>query len=280
MEKIKIEGDVLNGALILLGTIIGAGIFSLPYFSEKVGVYFLLILIYAIFVNYFLSFLYLKMFLKTNASRFEEIPLRLGSKKLFYFTHALKYLTILSAALIYLTGIPDIIRDILINFFKIHIDLNILRLILIVLLFFMVLPSVKVYSKIESRLVEVLIGFILILTLLLLFSSKPSNLSSIVFSFKKFSLIGFLFVLGPFLFACMDTTTTPEVYKYLNYNFKKMKKSLAITYLTIFIIYTLFIIAFLGNFGKNILDNAVKNLISLNPIVLTKEPLPLKVAIG
>jgi len=220
---------VISGSLILLGTIIGAGIFTLPFFSYRLGLLFFPTLILAILINYALSFIYLNLFIKTNSSRLEEIPRKLNSEILFYFSAFMKYLALLSASLIYVIGISDIIYNLLKTFgFTINIEL--LKLAIIVSLFFVLKTNLKFYEKIERGLVVGLIALVFGI-IILLFLMKPdlSNFYSIL-SNTSVPIFYFAISLGPFLFASMDTTTTPQVYKLLNYDYRKTTYSITLAY--------------------------------------------------
>jgi hypothetical protein len=169
----------------------------------------------------------------------------------------------LSASLIYVIGISDIIYNLLKTFgFTINIEL--LKLAIIVSLFFVLKTNLKFYEKIERGLVVGLIALVFGI-IILLFLMKPdlSNFYSIL-SNTSVPIFYFAISLGPFLFASMDTTTTPQVYKLLNYDYRKTTYSITLAYVVILVLYTLFITAFLNTFGSNIKPIAINNLAKYN----------------
>ncbi len=250
------DKDVLRGAFIILGSVVGAGIFFLPYAASKIGFFGAIIsLLIGISVGLFLALLYLEALLKVDGHRMSDIPRRLGYKHITHYALFTKYLSIYLAAFIYVVSISEILHYLFLNFFGINISMNVFKLILISIFFVIIYMNPPGYGKIESVLVYGLY-FMIFFMIIYLFISKfsLSNLFSVKLNLNMIPLF-----IGLFLFACFDYMTCPEVYKMLGYNAKKLKKSVLLAYLLVFTLYLFFIVAFLGVYGTNVKEIAIEN---------------------
>ncbi len=236
--------DILLGSALLIGTIIGAGVFGLPYTFMLAGFPLgVLSLIIAEILMIITSLLLIEM-----GRKGDEIPDILER----YIGRWGKALT--SISLIFLTvgaisaynqGIGE----------SLEILFGISRWITLpILIIFMSLLSfrgIRSVAKGEGILVSFLIVFMLSLSIFLLPNVRVENLRYINPRY-------FFYALGAAIFAVSGYSAVPELLKIGD----KRKGYIAVllAHLFVFFVYIFFSMAFIGNYGKSLSQLAVENL--------------------
>ena len=203
---------MLTNVFILTGTIIGAGIFSLPFILQKTGLLFFIQLIILSLTSIFLSFAYLEIIKKVKKT--DQLPFYIEKflgKKMGFFSKVLFIFSLIGA----LTGYLMLI--------KYTID-NIIFFIIPIWLIF--LFKKDLIEKIDDGLTFILLG---LLFALIYINIKPINLSI------KPSIKNIVDSFGIILFSLTGFSVIPE----LDLR-KNPKMSILLSYLIVTLIYALF----------------------------------------
>lgn len=249
--------NIFLPASILAGTIIGAGMFSLPFIFLKSGLMagFSYLLLFALIYS-IIYFIYSDIILRTEGShRFVGYSKIYLGKLGFYaslFTGLIQLFFVLTIYLILST-----------SFIKIFIGGSYLNH----LLFFWILGSLIILFKIRKiALYEFFIvaGMSLIIFLVFLFGGFNIDfnlLKNISFGHNPFAAI------GPILFALSGTLAVPEIISYFKesgvpLNF--LKKGLVLGSFLSALAYTAFVVGILG-LSKVVSDDAVSGLVGSAP---------------
>lgn len=267
MSQFKKIEIYFAASTILAGTILGAGIFSLPYvFSQSGSLIFLFYLILATLISTITHLVFGESLLRTKEEhRFiglAEIYLGPWAKKLVTLT---TFISVGGCLLAYLILGGQFIY----NFFNIignPIDLNLAVLLLWLIGSLGVILGIKFISFGEA------VGAILILILIFGFfilGAPHLNLAGVpLINFKEFFL-----PYGVLLFALSGGSAVPEIFNYFRkksltpheINFKKPIILGSIIPAFLYLIFVLGILGILGN--GNIQWDVVPQLISKNPIL-------------
>lgn len=231
----------------LTGTIIGVGIFSLPFIAMKVG--FFVMLIYFIVlgsVALLIHLLFGELSLKTPD--FKRLP---GFSRIYLgsFAEGIAFFSNI------LGGLGSILAYIIVGgeFLAVLFSGNIL---LFTLIYFtigaiVILIGINIISKIEFW------GTILLLAILLIiFSSAVPNINidNLVSHFN----IYYLFLpYGPILFSLWGASIIPEVEEMLRGDKKKINKVITISIIISTIAYIIFTFSILGITGANTTESAL-----------------------
>lgn len=249
--------NILLPASILAGTIIGAGMFSLPFVFLKSGLIagfsflFLFALIYSI-----IYFIYSDIILRTEGDhRFVGYAKIYLGRPGFWAAFFISFIQLFFVLTIYLILAP--------SFTKIFIDGSYLSH----LLFFWIAGSLIILFNVRRiALAEffIIAGMLLIIFLVFLFGGFKADfnfLKNIIFGPNTFAAI------GPILFALSGTLAVPEVVSY----FKKsgaslnfLRKSLVLGSFLSAVAYAAFVVGILG-LSKVISGDAISGLIGSAP---------------
>ncbi|PKL71958.1 hypothetical protein CVV26_03450 [Candidatus Kuenenbacteria bacterium HGW-Kuenenbacteria-1] len=249
-----------NAIAVLIGTIIGAGIFSLPYVIAKIG--FIPGLLYLIgfgLIILLLNLCYGEIILRTKKNH--QLP---GYAKMYLgkwgeitaiFASGIGFYGTL---LVYLIMAGDFLYLILENFFTLSIFDY--RLIFFVCTTIAIFFGKKAIPKIESLLIIFLITIILIISILGIPQIKFENLIPI-------DLTNFFLPFGVILFALSGLSAIPIMEVVLEKEKFLLKKTIIIGSLIPLVLYILFGLIGVGVAGKTISENA---LISLGDVLGNK----------
>ncbi len=236
---------------ILLGTMVGAGIFSLPYVALKSGfltvLFYLLVLgIVAIINHLFLADISLKTKDFIRLPSFAGIYLGKKAEKLtlaFYifsfYGVLLVYLILGGKFLSFLFGWP-LIFSVLIYFFLGSI-----------LIYF----GIKAVDRIEFYSLIIFFG---VLLAIFVFKFPLIKIGNLFLSGKP----NFFLPYGPVLFSLWGATLIPEVEEFLRGRKNLLKKSVVFSILLAILIYTFFIILVLGICGIKTSSSTLSSLSS------------------
>jgi tyrosine-specific transport protein len=245
----------------LVGTIIGAGVFTLPYVSKISGLFFSLFWIAIVFfIILFLHLAFGEVVLRTKNNY--RLPGYTGhylgtpAKKFIFIT---TFLTFSISLLIYLL-LGTHFFELILKFFSIKsLNFNLIFLFLWLIFNLSILDkSNNLAAKINFYLSFVLVFLFIIIAIFALPHIKLEN-----FSFFKFeNKIGWLIPYGVFFYALNGAVAIPEVISILKrYNLlEKAKRVIKIGTFIPFLIYIIFIISVLGVTGVNTSKEAISNL--------------------
>lgn len=239
----------------LVGTIIGAGIFGLPYIAAKTGI--VPTIVYLIFLSVVMTLLHLlygETVLRTNGNRrlvgYAGLYLGIWGKRMASFSVIIGSYAALLAYII-LGGI--FLRTLLGGFFggtEFHYSL-----ILFFFSAFFIAKGLKMISWLELYLSVFLIAAIIIFLFKGLFIVDFSNFN-LGTNWKEIFL-----PYGVLLFALNGASIIPEVVNILEYKKSQLKKTIIIGTLIPAIIYFLFILVVFGVSGQNTSQDAISGLV-------------------
>lgn len=248
----------------LVGTIIGAGIFGLPYIAAKTGI--VSTMVYLIFLSAVMTLLHLlygETVLRTNGNRrlvgYAGLYLGIWGKRMASFSVIIGSYAALLAYII-LGGI--FLKTLLGGFFG-GTEFQ-YSLIFFFFSAFFIAKGLKMISWLELYLSVFLIAAIIIFLFKGLFSIDPSNFN-LGISWKEIFL-----PYGVILFALNGASIIPEIVKILEYKKSQLKQTIIIGTLIPAIIYFLFILVVFGVSGQNTSQDAISGLVQSygNSIVL------------
>lgn len=147
---------LLNSIFLISGTAIGAGLVALPLMAINIGtIIFSIIVFFMAFLAYKTSLMVVDLNIKRNtACSIVELSKDISGNLLFIITSLSFYILAFSLLTVYLSGIASSLSA----FFKF--DYNIIVIISGILLFGILNLNVKLFSKLNSLLVFVLLVFI------------------------------------------------------------------------------------------------------------------------
>lgn len=244
---------IILPASILAGTIIGAGVFSLPFVFTKGGLLtglFYLLLFAVVFI--LVDLIYADLIIRTPGDHrfvgYSKIYLGKGG---FWAAILMGLIQALFVLTIYLILAP--------SFFKLFIPENTI----LHLLIFWFLGSAAILLNIKKiALAEFLITIGIILIILFTFVLGAPNFFQREISLFPFDLSN-LIVVGPILFALGGRVAVPEIINYFRETktpLSFLKKSLIVGILGPAVVYFLFVIGILGLSGV-VAEDAVSGLI-------------------
>ncbi|MDO8508839.1 MAG: aromatic amino acid transport family protein [Nanoarchaeota archaeon] len=231
---------------IIMGTIIGAGIFAIPYVIMKVGLTIGLIQILLIALIMSTTFLYLgEIALRTKADH--QLPgyaeKYLGKKGKVLMFISLLY-GINTAILAYLIGVG--------NSFSVLIFNNqdyVLHFGFIFWIFMSILSYIGLKALKEGEFIGVSTAIIFILSLAA-FSLDKINTNNI-FLHNSPNILSYFAPFGVILFAFLGYSIVPEIKRVLKNNKNKMKRTILIAISSCAIIYIIFSLIVVGTEGQN-----------------------------
>ncbi len=230
----------------LLGTIIGAGIFGIPYAIAKSGIIMGLIHIITIAAITAIVFLYLgEISLRTKGdhhlSGYAEKYLGKKGKMIMLLS---TICGIYAAILAYLIGVGNSLSFLLFNNQNYSLQLGITFWIIISILSLRGLKALK-----EGEFIGASTVIIIIISMLFFFINKINfnNLTQL----SNPTLLNYFSPFGVILFAFLGYSIIPEIKKVLANNRKEMKRSIILTIVITTIIYITFTFIVIGISGKN-----------------------------
>lgn len=239
-----VKKKLSNPVSLIAGTAMGAGFLGLPYVIAKTG--FLIGFIYLILVGLFVLFVQLclgEIVLRTKGNNqltgYAKKYLGNKGKKLMLF---IMMFYIFSTLIAYLIGGGESLSYILFGNNNYALLFSILFWILLSTLTYIGLRALKLYGK---------IGFYFILAfifLIVLFYSPSIQTENLTFIEPE----NFFFPFGIVLFSFMSFSSIPAAQRLLLGKERWMKKSIILGILIPFIVYFLFTLVLLGNFGKQV----------------------------
>lgn len=257
---------------VFMGTVIGAGIFGLPYVAQKAG-FFVMVAYFLVLtpIIILIHLLYARVALGTE--RLYRLPGYVGEylgNKWKNFTFFIIAIGLVGAILVYFIIGGTFLNSTFSFYFGEHLILW--TFLFFVLGLYLILRDIKTISKIELF----FLFFILVFFSFFLVKSLPLiDLNS----FKSFDLKAISLPYGIILFSLGGTSVIPELEEMLanfyskktkNYDIvrKKLKKVIIFGLIASSLIYLLFIVLVLGTLGPNTPKDAVSGLLpALGPII-------------
>lgn len=242
--------SIIPAVAVLIGTTIGAGFLGIPYVISKSGFFpgFFLLIVIALFM--LVMKLYLgEIILRTNGNHqlagYAEKYLGKKGKVLMFFSMVFG---IYSALLAYLIGEGESLSYL----FGINASFFFSILFWFVMLFltYLGLKALKKYEKITMFIV------LTIVFLIFVFYFKDIKAENLSYMNRENLFLPF----GVILFSFLAFSAMPEIKRLLYGNEKKMKKVIFIGVLVPLIVYSLFTLVIVGNFGTNVREIATLNL--------------------
>ncbi len=237
----------LYAIMLLMGTIIGAGIIGLPYAYEKSG--FFIGLLNLIIIGTAVTFM--TLYVGELSIRYKgkhQITGYVGKflgKRWEKVALILETFGIYTALIAYYIGIGTSVGNIF------HIDPKIISTIFFLIASPFVYFGTKSVSKSEFVLMSLKISIILTIFVFLISKINPTN-----FYYTNYKLL--LYPFGITLFSLLGYTVMPEVSQIIDK--RKIKKVVMISMISSMIIYLFFIIGFIGAFDGSISQIPSNNL--------------------
>jgi len=252
--------DIILPASLLAGTIIGAGVFALPFVFEKAGI--LTGLFYLAVFGVLLSFLYL-MYAEV-IKRTEEphrfvgyVKIYLGkfAERLSVFTSIIGLLVSMVVYLILAVSFINLIAPFIPDLYKV--------------LIFWAVASLAVFLK-AGRLafLEFLVTTAIMAIILVIFFLGVGGFSLKAASFPLFNGVLFFLPYGVILFALAGRTAIPSVVNYFREkkdDLKKVKLPIILGTLIPVVVYLLFVCGVVGLSGQ-VSEDAVSGLVGNVPV--------------
>jgi len=240
---------------VLIGTVIGAGIFGIPYVVAQIGFFpGLIYLFFLALVVLFLNLLYGEVILRTPGDRqlsgYAEIYLGKTGK---FLASLAVFISVYGALLAYLIKTGEFLNLIFNGYNPIFFSL-----------LFFIFTSLALFFGLKSIsfLEGLLVSFLLILIVLISFlGATEINLTN----FTSLNL-NFLFLpYGVILFAFFGASVIPEMEEILREQTKQLKKAIIIGSLIPLLVYLLFTSLVVGICGPLTSDDAVFGLVGFLP---------------
>ncbi|NQU99992.1 MAG: amino acid permease [Parcubacteria group bacterium] len=251
------KNKLFGAVSLLIGTVVGAGIFGIPYVVSRVGFmtgfFYLLILGVVIFVT---TLCYAEVILRTKGEHqmagYAEKYLGKWGQRIISFSLVFG---IYGALLAYMVGVGDFLHALLYDFLG-------GTPFLYTALFF-ILASIAVFFGLKTIIkIEKVMVAVLILAVIFIFAlGVPHVEIENLIGFDKMSLF---LPYGVILFAFTGATVLADVKKILSGEEKKLKKSIIIAYVVVFVIYLAFSFVVCGISGK---DTSQESIIGLKNIL-------------
>jgi len=251
------KNKLFGAVSMLIGTVVGAGIFGIPYVVSRVGFatgfFYLLILGVVIFIT---TLCYAEVILRTREEHqmagYAKRYLGKWGQRMISFSLVFG---IYGALLAYMVGVGDFLRALLYDFLGGTPFLY--TALFFILASIAVFFGLKIVIKIEKVMVVVLIMAAILIFIFGLPYVKMENLAG----FDKMNLF---LPYGVILFAFTGATALVDAKKTLLGEEKKLKKSILIAYIIVFVIYLAFSLVVCGISGK---DTSPEAIIGLNSVL-------------
>ncbi len=248
VEKLKISP--LEGIALIVGTLVGAGVLSLPYAASKVGLIPAISILFGVMLlTLFTALIVLKLSAEQGGAQMSIIAkgslgnaggwLMFLSIMLMGFGAFLAYISGIGTLFTALFGINEVIGALL----------------------FWILASTIIYKGLEaSGKTELIMSFLLLLIFIGVTAMLVPHANVQNALYTDFS--GIFSMIGVVIFAFGAHTIIPDVYKGIG-SYKKTKNVIILAFLIPTAIYAVFMITFLMVFGKNTPEIATQGLESI-----------------
>ncbi len=248
VEKLKISP--LEGIALIVGTLVGAGVLSLPYAASKVGLIPAISILFGVMLlTLFTALIVLKLSAEQGGAQMSIIAkgslgkaggwLMFLSIMLMGFGAFLAYISGIGTLFTALFGINEVIGALL----------------------FWILASTIIYKGLEaSGKTELIMSFLLLLIFIGVTTMlvPHANVQNALYT----DVTGIFSMIGVVIFAFGAHTIIPEVYNGIG-SYKKTKNVIILAFLIPTAIYAVFMITFLMVFGKNTPEIATQGLESI-----------------
>lgn len=251
------KNKVFGAIAMLIGTVVGAGIFGIPYVVSRVGFttgfFYLIILGIVIFIT---TLCYAEVILRTKKEHqmagYAEKYLGKWGQRIISFSLVFG---IYGALLAYMVGVGDFLHALLFNYLG-------GTPFLYTALFF-ILASIAVFSglRIIIKIEKVMVAILIIAAFFIFVFGLPYVEMENLMGFDKMNLF---LPYGVILFAFTGATVLADVKKILSGQERKLKKTILIAYVVVFILYLAFTFVVCGISGK---DTSQEAIIGLNNVL-------------
>lgn len=239
---------------VISGTIIGVGLFSLPYITAKVGMgiilgYFLVLGTLVVVVHLFFGELALRTPDFKRLPGFARIYLGRRGEKIAIVSAVLG---LFGAILAYLIVGGEFLKELLSPIFGGNI--------IIYTLFYFAIGAGLIYFGIKAIAKVEFWGLILFFLILFVVFFKSFPNIRLLNLFPEPDFNRFFFPYGPILFSLWGATVIPEIEEMLGENKRLFKKIIPLAILTPICVYLIFISLILGITGKDTTESALLGL--------------------
>lgn len=237
---------------VLVGTTIGAGFLGIPYVISKSGflpglAYLIFVFVFMLFVKFYLGEVILRTRGNHQLTGYAEKYLGKFGKIVMFFAMVFG---IYSALIAYLIGEGQSLSYVIFGSANFSFLLSILFWLVMAAVTYVGLKALKKYEKISMI---IMLAFVLLIFILFITRVKVDNLSYIN--------TGSLFMpFGVILFSFLAFSAMPEVERILVGQERLMKKVIFFGITIPFLIYLLFTIVVVGNFGQSVKEVATLSL--------------------
>lgn len=239
--------NTIYSSLILISTIIGLGVFVLPYALFKSALFFYLWLFIIPILIFFLHLIYSEIIFQVEEKHnLPSLVAKIINEKFKLPVWILDFIGLMMVFISYLIAIDQVLKKV---FF---IDLN-FKLIIALLIFFVIFFRNNIFSKIESFLSILLIIFFLVATFYILPNFEIEN-----FHLQKND---YWSSYGIILFSFTGYHSLQIIYDLLGKNRQLFIKVNLISLFIIFLIYLFYATIILGVIGENIKPLSIISLI-------------------
>jgi len=258
-----IETKDFQAIFIFLSTIIGLGVFILPYVLKESGIFFWFWLLFWFVVFYILHLLFAEILLQTKEKH--NLPGLAGLYLHPYLKHVVWFFDfwgMIGVFWVYLLALTKF-------WGTIFPDQNFaVKLIFVLFNIYFISKNLKIFANFETVLGSAIIIFFIIISLWFGLQGKISNLS-LAFNLSPKEIF---LPYGVLLFAFSGTSAVPLVLDLIEQDKKKFKKINFISLFLVSLIYVLFALSMLSFLGEKISEVTLDN---LKPFI----PFPLYLAI-
>lgn len=243
----------LRSAAVLIGTMVGVGVFGIPFAFAKAGFWVgFLFLIFIAAVTLVMNFMYGEVILRTHAKHqlvgYTQIYLGSFFKKIIFFTTAL---STYSALLAYIIISGDFLSNIFSNFF--YFSPVVYSIIFFVIGSLLILKGIKTISRVELVLAGL---FVAVILGILVLSASKINFSNFIEVMPVYWFLPY----GIFLFAFAGLPAIPLQRQLLAGREKLLRKSILISVLLVAALYFIFAFSVLGVSGDTTTPDAISGL--------------------
>ena len=248
VEKLRITPA--EGIALIVGTLVGAGVLSLPYAASKVGLIPAMgILLGVMLLMVFTALIVLKLSADMGGAQMSTIAQKTLGKAGGWIMFLSIMIMGFGAFLAYISGIGTI--------FTILFGINEIfgAILFWILASFVIYKGLEASGKTELIMSLVLLAVFIGVTGMLIPHARLENAQYIDFS-------GIFSMIGVVIFAFGAHTVIPDVYRGIG-SYKKTKKVIIIAFLIPTVIYAIFMMIFLMTFGKNTPEIATQGLESI-----------------
>lgn len=232
------RNNLIYGSLILISTIVGLGIFTLPYIAKESGIFFYFWLIFIPFLIFILHLIYGEIIFQVEEKHnLPTLVAKIINPKFKTPVWFFDFVGLTMVFIVYLIAINQILKEVFI------INLN-FKLLCSIIISFLIIFRNNIFAKVDSILSFLLIFFFLFL---FFYSFPKINISNLLPQENNFWLS-----YGVILFSFAGYQSLQIIYDLIGKNKKSFLKVNLISLIIVFLIYLLYVISTLGLAGENI----------------------------